>query len=293
MKQSELIQLINTPQNAVISDVDKLDILTKEFPFFQSAHVLLTIASKKHNSGLYQQTLRNTAISIPNRSRLHYLLNLNDTTAPQIEPVVELKKEVEIKQPVEPVSEIDHLKKVELQVEKVLTEEELTEQVEKEVEKQLVSALIEKQILSIPEKEKENKKEKMSSGTFTDWLKSMKEGVTESELPEKEQAIEVKITEPIKVPLDKKLEQKLIIDKIIEANPSNIRLKGDQKFFAADNKAKESLFENEDLVTETLAKIYALQGNIPKAIRAYEILSLKFPQKSVYFASLIENLKKK
>ena len=85
--------------------------------------------------------------------------------------------------------------------------------------------------------------------------------------------------------------QKAIIDKIIEVTPTNIRLDPNQRFFAADSKAKESLIESEDLVTETLAKIYALQGNISKAIRAYEILSLKFPQKSAYFATLIQNLK--
>jgi len=51
------------------------------------------------------------------------------------------------------------------------------------------------------------------------------------------------------------------------------------------------LLEHEHLVTETLAKIYALQGNVNKAIRAYEILSLRFPQKSAYFATLIKKLK--
>jgi hypothetical protein len=70
-----------------------------------------------------------------------------------------------------------------------------------------------------------------------------------------------------------------------------IRQKEEQKFFKSDFKAKESLVENEHLVTETLAKIYALQGNISKAVRAYEILSLKYPQKSAYFASLIQKLK--
>ena len=69
------------------------------------------------------------------------------------------------------------------------------------------------------------------------------------------------------------------------------KIKEEQKFYVPDTKAKESLLDNEHLVTETLAKIYALQGNTGKAIRAYQILSLKFPQKSVYFASLIKKLK--
>ncbi|MDR1985225.1 MAG: hypothetical protein LBQ28_10475 [Prevotellaceae bacterium] len=49
----------------------------------------------------------------------------------------------------------------------------------------------------------------------------------------------------------------------------------------------------DDFVTETLAKIYAEQGYISKAIEVYEKLSLQDSKKSVYFASLIENLKRR
>ena len=55
--------------------------------------------------------------------------------------------------------------------------------------------------------------------------------------------------------------------------------------------AKMSLGENEDFVTETLAEIYIQQGNFKKAISAYGKLSLKFPEKSDYFARLIQELK--
>jgi hypothetical protein len=48
-----------------------------------------------------------------------------------------------------------------------------------------------------------------------------------------------------------------------------------------------------DFVTETLAKIYAEQGYISKAIEVYEKLSLQDSKKSVYFAALIENLRKR
>jgi hypothetical protein len=49
----------------------------------------------------------------------------------------------------------------------------------------------------------------------------------------------------------------------------------------------------EDMVTETLAQIYAEQGLYTLAIDTYEKLSLLEPKKSVYFATLIQNLKSK
>ena len=54
--------------------------------------------------------------------------------------------------------------------------------------------------------------------------------------------------------------------------------------------ARLSVKENDDLVTETLANIYAQQGNTDKAISAYEKLALKYPEKRIYFANLIHKL---
>jgi cytochrome c-type biogenesis protein CcmH/NrfG len=44
------------------------------------------------------------------------------------------------------------------------------------------------------------------------------------------------------------------------------------------------------MVTETLARIYEKQGNLPKAIDAYYRLALKYPEKGAYFAALAKVL---
>ena len=72
-------------------------------------------------------------------------------------------------------------------------------------------------------------------------------------------------------------------------------LKKSESFFSPIEAAKLSLVDNEELVTETLAEIHIKQGNYPKAIKIYQQLMLKNPEKKAFFASRINyiNLKTK
>ena len=58
-----------------------------------------------------------------------------------------------------------------------------------------------------------------------------------------------------------------------------------------DISIKTITLENE-LMTETLAKIYLKQKKYKKAINAFKILSLKYPEKNAFFANQIKKIKK-
>lgn len=57
--------------------------------------------------------------------------------------------------------------------------------------------------------------------------------------------------------------------------------------------AEQSLRENEELVSETLAELLVQQERYEKAVRMYRRLILIFPEKSSYFAKIIEDLQKR
>ncbi|MDZ4758472.1 MAG: hypothetical protein SGJ10_10115 [Bacteroidota bacterium] len=92
---------------------------------------------------------------------------------------------------------------------------------------------------------------------------------------------------PIEVP--KRTFSDDILEKFITSNPTISRPK--TEFYNPSKAAKKSLEPDENLVTETLAKIALKQGNYLKALKIYEKLSLKFPEKFTIFATQIKKIK--
>lgn len=77
-----------------------------------------------------------------------------------------------------------------------------------------------------------------------------------------------------------------IIDNFIETNPKISQLKEESNYVVKEKKDDIS-----HLMTETLAKLYTEQKLYSKAIKAYEILSEKHPDKKDYFEEKIEEIK--
>ncbi len=83
-----------------------------------------------------------------------------------------------------------------------------------------------------------------------------------------------------------------LIDRFIIEKPSISRAGQDPSAAGGEIEGSD-IFEDINFYTETLAKIYADQGFYKRAIDVYAKLILLYPEKSTYFASLVQEIKNK
>lgn len=266
-------------------DIQRLENLCKDFPAFQSGHALLTLGYKKFSNALFDRALKRTAAGAAHRWILQSWLEDLDLTGSTSE-ITERPSQ-------NPVPE----KRVEILETEPEPKETAIEKTETPADAQFVD-LLEREILiaaaqaSISVRPKRNpvvqeadlsaappREEEKKEMSFTDWLRNYRVQEKKVEFPANVQG---KMS---------KEEANSIIEDFIQKEPEKIK-PDPTPFYSPVNMAKQSVTEKEDFVTETLAKIYLKQGNFSKAIRIYETLSLKNPEKKLFFAAQIEKIKK-
>jgi tetratricopeptide (TPR) repeat protein len=319
MNQQRFVSLIQFPEQMVPGDASEIKALTDQFPFCQSAQLLYLLALLQEKDISYASRLRLAAAYAGDRTILKDLVGKFET------PVVKDTDEIELIQydqmesieqfvtpndkteypPKEKQPEHDHSemeKPLEVSDDAVDIEAGLeTRGTEKtkirwklftERETENLKAELEKIRAEIEELEKliKDTEKKVEKGNLEN-LKAI-EGLDK----EKETIVAKPPMDPKssdnrgKMHLDEKTKSKSeIIDRFIRNAPRITRSKTD--FFNPVDWAKNSTIDKEDIVSETLAKIYQNQGNTEKAIKIYKKLILKYPEKSSYFAALIEKIR--
>ena len=119
--------------------------------------------------------------------------------------------------------------------------------------------------------------EKNETHSFNEWLQLSK--FTPIERVEAEKPSQNKLE------IEKKFE---LIEKFIEASP---KISPTKEALPEPINIARSNETSSSIMTETLAKIYLEQKKYAKAIQAYEILILKYPEKSSFFADRINDIK--
>jgi hypothetical protein len=275
------------------------------FPYFQSAHLLLLKGLYNNADVKFENQLRNSAIHIGDREVLYWLLKTKTSSESE---KTEGKKIIELKQEI--VSDTQQTV-----IESAKNSEHMINEIEKDSEEARLSVNDDTQgkitghtvmIAAEPDNIEPDGVIFLNdedAPTASDKVFFMDPGFAFAEHPD---LLELDLTEDntSTVPAEetgreghnealtdtKKKLQSELIDKFIIANP-RIEPSLDKTYVLSEDKSKPFVEEAGGLVTETLAKIYVSQGYYSKAMDIYEKLSLKFPEKSSYFAAQIEKVK--
>ncbi len=259
------------------------DIIT-EYPYFQAARALHLKGLKNLNSYKYNKALKTTAAYTTDRDVLFDFITSRDFLQNAIlEPNVE-----ETTSPKEEPSAIDSTPLIEISEDKPLPQDEndadqiLDPELFQSKEQKSSTA---KKDLAIGKPLAFDAKEKYS---FSEWLSlATKNPIERNVVASEENKKALERSKPIlRNNVDSVKRKKFDrIDKFIANNPKIVP--SEQKSMGVDRSGSTKIDKNE-LMTETLARVYLEQKKYKKAIQAYKILSLKYPEKSSFFADRIK-----
>ena len=274
MQVSRFTDLLEKPLEIIQeSDLSALRQIVETYPYFQAARGMELIGLKNANSFKYNAALKKHAAYTSDRSWLFEIITqeaFNSQTKVKKAPQTSLSKETDLaKQGAEP-SEIPTITQK-------YTEEDYTEQTS---DKKNDSQQVKEANFSSLELGKPLEFNKNDRYSFEEWLQlSAKNSV--------ENNTETSILKTSDTP--KKAAKMAQINAFIATNPKmSTPLTNPEEITIKDAQK----INKEALMTETLARVYLEQKKYKKALQAYKILSLKYPEKNSFFASQIKVVQK-
>ncbi|MEO5788320.1 MAG: tetratricopeptide repeat protein [Gelidibacter sp.] len=308
MNKQDFTYLLTYPEQLTSDQTATVGEIVARYPYFQAARALHLKGLKTKESFKYNQELRVTAAYTTDRSILFDFITSEAFNQNEISKL--------IKQNTELLNAIDVKEADDISVNKKMLIDEALKQHIKDSEGVLDPGLFErkapvqtniKEETSVPIIEVDVNKiepspeeqlkigkpldfDKNETRSFTEWLKitSFKpiQRAAEETIETEETVSSIQELKPkAEAPLEKKFD---LIDKFISSNPKISPVKETTPSF---NLAQTKLVQNDNLMTETLARIYLEQKNYDKAIQSYRILILKYPEKSSFFADQIKAVK--
>ncbi len=271
MQTEKYIELTNNPKTISKKQTVALNEIIEVFPYFQSARVLYLKGLKKQNSFVYNDELKKTAAYTTNRTVLFDFI-----TSDVLDLEAEHNKEESFIQEIEVIESklISHLEKSIKASEKEKYITNTSSKIAKTVEKLEIGKPLNFQ--------------KNDVFSFNEWLQlSNKKQIDRKNLSKTIEKSSPKDVKKIKNTEKKGLNSLDLINKFLEKKPKIKPVKTQETI----DVARDSVAENSNLMTETLARVYIEQKKYDKAIAAFKILSLKYPEKSSFFADRINTIK--
>jgi hypothetical protein len=300
MNRNDFNRIMNNTGSVDRQMVGEVRELLDMFPYFQSAHLLLLKGLHNISDLRFESQLRQSAIYVADREVLYHLLNRETQTTPeQPESTVQPEQPESTVQPEQPeqgkqvyISEAFSPDSQQTVIESGKNSEELINEFYSSGP--MHSVLVNEEsdeddsgsIVFLLDNEDEQEDEKITYMDPSIYV-PVQDDLLELDLQAGISAESEESPVPVK---SKKHEQADLIDKFIIANP-RIEPVRDKSDTPAEDMSRSLTEEKGSFITETLAKIYVNQGYYSKAIEIYERLSLKFPEKSSYFATQIEKVR--
>jgi len=296
MTQKEFLSYCANPALITSKELEGFKEIQSAYPFFQAAKALLCLSARKAGDVSFNEFLKNTALHTGNRKTLYNLIEgiQKDVESLSSKPVISEPEQQQLlpetkadKESTAVASDYHHLPEHDVESKKpTFTEAEVLNEIlrypEIKTESTGSKVSINKAEENIEPEEKKDKEPAEVSGkinsprSFSAWLKVVDSGHADKALTETSDKTE-------------RASKSDIIENFIKTEP-RISAPSKVEFYSPVIMAKKSVTDSEEIVTETLAKIYASQGNFVKAKRIYMKLSLLYPEKNSYFAALIEKL---